>query len=236
MGNTAELARRPRPVALTGRPEDAGAMSRRATRLTSKGQHTRQRIIEAANRLIGRHGVVRVTLDDVRAEANVSSSQIYHYFADKQALLAAVVEYQDTRPFARESMAGTFDSADAVRSWGQRLIEGQRESKYEGGCPIASLGTGLMGLDPGTLNQIARMFRRCEDGIRAGYQTMHANHEIAPDADPEALATMTLATAIGGLVLTQLNRDTQPLQTALDALLGCLHIQGPAPSIALASN
>jgi TetR/AcrR family transcriptional regulator, transcriptional repressor for nem operon len=231
MGETAELA-----LALTERAEDAGAMSRRASRLTPKGHHTRQRIIEAANRLIGSHGAVRVTLDDVRAEANVSSSQIYHYFADKQALLSAVVAYQDAQPFVGESMAGGFDSADAVRSWGQRLIEGQRESKYEGGCPIASLGTGVMGLDPDTLNQIARMFRRCEDGIRAGYQTMHANHEIAPDADPEALATLTLATAIGGLVLAQLNRDTEPLQAALDALLDCLHIQGPAASIALVSN
>ncbi len=236
MGNTAERARCQRPVAVTDRAADAGAMSRKMARLTPKGQHTRQRIVEAADRLIGWHGVARVTLDDVRAEAKVSSSQIYHYFADKQALLSAVVEYQDALSFVRESMVGSFDSANAVRSWGQRLIEGQRESQYEGGCPIATLGTGLMGLDPDTLSQIARIFRRCEDGIRAGYQTMHANHEIAPDADPEALATMTLATAIGGLVLTQLNRDTQPLQAALDALLDCLHIQGPAPSIALASN
>ena len=88
-------------------------------------------------------------------------------------------------------MLGSFESADAVRSWAQRLIEGQRESQYAGGCPIATLGTGLMDLDADTLTQIARIFRRCEDGIRAGYRTMHANNDLAPDADPDALATMT---------------------------------------------
>ncbi len=197
-----------------------GNMSRKPLRLTAKGEHTRQRIVEAADRLIGWRGVTRVTLDDVRAEAKVSSSQIYHYFADKHALIAAVIDYQDSLSLGGESMPGSFESVDAVRSWAQRLIAGQRESQYAGGCPIATLGTGLMDLDADALAQIARMFRRCEDGIRAGYETMHANDDLAPDADPDALATMTLATAIGGLVLAQLNRDAQPLQVALDALAG----------------
>ncbi len=205
-------------------------MPRKSLRLTAKGEHTRQRILEAADRLIASRGVTRVTLDDVRAEAKVSSSQIYHYFANKQALISAVVDYQDSLSLSGESMLGTFESADAVRSWGRRLTEGQRDSHYAGGCPIATLGAGLMDLDGDTLAQIARIFRRCEDGIRAGYRTMHANDDLVPDADPDALATMTLATAIGGLVLTRLNRDIQPLQVAMDALFGCLHLQQPESS------
>jgi len=195
-------------------------------RHTTKGEHTRQRILEAADSLIGRHGVTRVTLDDVRAEAKVSSSQIYHYFADKRALISAVVDYQDTLSLGGDSMSGNFESVDGVRSWGRRLIEGQRESQDVGGCPIATVGAGLMDLDGDTIDQIARIFGRCESGIRAGYRIMYADKDTAPDADPDALATMTLATAIGGLVLTALNHDTQPLQVAMDALLGCL----PAPS------
>jgi AcrR family transcriptional regulator len=211
-------------------------MSRKSSRYTAKGEHTRQRILEAADRLIGCRGATRVTLEDVRAEAKVSCSQIYHYFADKQALISAVVDHQDSLSLGGESMLGSFESADAVRSWGRRLVEGQRDSPIAGGCPIATLGAGLMDLDGGTINQIARIFRRCEDGIRAGYRTMHANDDLAPDADPNALATMTLATAIGGLVLAQLNRDAQPLQVALDVLFDCLESQQSRSSKALQSN
>ncbi len=39
----------------------------------------------AAADLILAHGVAGTTLDDVRGEAGVSSSQIYHYFADKES-------------------------------------------------------------------------------------------------------------------------------------------------------
>ena len=208
------------------------AMPGRAPRFTAKGQRTRQRIVEAADRLIGLHGVTGVTLDDVRAEANVSSSQIYHYFDDKRALISAVVDHRDTLTAGDGPMSDSFESVDAVRSWGQRLVDGQRESHSEGGCPIATLGTGVMDLDLDALAQIARIFGRCEDGIRAGYRTMYADHDV----DPDALATMTLATAIGGLVLTQLNRDTQPLEDILDALVSCLQAPLSKPSKTLASN
>ena len=62
--------------------------------LTRKGVQTRQRIVAAAAGLILQQGVAGTTLDDVRDEAGVSSSQIYHYFADKEALVRAVVDYR----------------------------------------------------------------------------------------------------------------------------------------------
>lgn len=211
-------------------------MPRKSLRHTEKGEHTRQRILEAADRQISCRGVTRVTLEEVRGEAQVSSSQIYHYFADKRALISAVVEYQASLTQDDETMLGSFESADAVRSWSRRLIAGQAEAQFAGGCPIVALGAGLKDLDDDTVAQVARVFERCEDGIRAGYRTMHANNDLPPGSDPDALATMTLATAIGGLVLSQLNRNTQPLQVALDALLDCLQSRPSIPLKMLSSN
>jgi AcrR family transcriptional regulator len=211
-------------------------MPKQAFKLTSKGQQTRQRIVEAADRLITRQGMIRVTLDDVRAEAQVSNSQIYHYFADKHSLFAAVVDYQYARSAGRASMQGEFDSADAVRSWGERLVEQQRATRFVGGCPIATIATGLLGIDNGTLGQLSQLFDSCEDSIRSGYRAMHANKKFEPGVDPEALATMTLATAIGGLVLTQINRDARPLQAALGALVDSLETRQTTPANSLAAG
>ena len=63
-------------------------------RLTVKGERTRTRIVEAAARLVYERGVAGTTLDDVKAAAGVSGSQMYHYFPDKDELVQAVISYQ----------------------------------------------------------------------------------------------------------------------------------------------
>jgi AcrR family transcriptional regulator len=62
--------------------------------LTAKGRATRERIVGAAATLMFTNGVARTSLDDVKASAGVSSSQLYHYFVDKHALVMAVISHQ----------------------------------------------------------------------------------------------------------------------------------------------
>ena len=63
-------------------------------RLTPKGARTRARIVEAAAALIHERGVAGAFLDDVKEAAEVSGSQMYHFFPDKNDLVRAVIDYQ----------------------------------------------------------------------------------------------------------------------------------------------
>ena len=65
--------------------------------LTARGATTRARIVEAAADLIYAHGVERTSLDDVMAASGASKSQLYHYFADKDALVLEVIARQTER-------------------------------------------------------------------------------------------------------------------------------------------
>jgi AcrR family transcriptional regulator len=58
----------------------------RSRSLTAGGAATRSRIVNAAADVIYEHGVERTSLDEVMAASGVSKSQLYHYFADKDAL------------------------------------------------------------------------------------------------------------------------------------------------------
>jgi hypothetical protein len=81
-------------------------------------------------------------------------------------------------------------------------------------------------LDEAARLQLAHSFARWSQGLRTGIATMHANGTLRPEADPESLALALLASLQGGLLLTQLNRNTKPLETALDAALA--HIEAHA--------
>src|SRR3984957_5150936 len=187
-------------------------------RLTRKGQETRQRIVDAAADLIFEQGVTHTTIEDVRAAADVSSSQLYHYFDDKPALVRAVIEHQSDAIVDGQE---TFDlsSLDGLRAWRDWVIEHQRKLNCSGGCPIGPPGGGLAETDPEARAQVAEGFKRWEATIQSGLREMHARGRLTPDTDPDTLALALLAALQGGLLLTQIERDTKPLEAALDAML-----------------
>ena len=48
---------------------------------------------------------------------------------------------------------------------------------------------------------------------------MQARGQLAPGADADDLALATLAALQGGLLLTQIEKSTRPLEKALDAMI-----------------
>jgi AcrR family transcriptional regulator len=187
-------------------------------RLTRKGEATRDRIVAAAARLMYERGVTEATLEDVRAAAGVSGSQIYHYFADKQALLLAVIEHQTEAVLGLQApLFDRLDSIDGLRAWRDALVEYQRLMQCKGGCPIGSIGSEVAENNPEARMAVASGFLRWEGAIREGLTAMHERGEL--DGDPEDLALAVLAALQGGLMLTQIQRNVRPLEVALDAAL-----------------
>lgn len=187
-------------------------------KLTRKGQETRRRIVAAAAQLMYERGVTEATLEDVRTAAGVSGSQIYHYFADKQELLLAVIEHQTEAVLGmQESLFADLDSMAGLRRWRVALVEYQRRLQCRGGCPIGSLGSEVAETNPEARLAVASGFLRWETAIRDGLRAMHARGELG--GDPDDLALATLAALQGGLLLTQIQREVRPLEVALDSML-----------------
>lgn len=189
-------------------------------KLTRKGAQTRERIVAAAAELMFEQGVSGTTLEHVRDAAAVSSSQIYHYFADKDALIRAVIAYQsDTIVGGQEPMFAQLDTIDGFRAWRDFLVAHQRRLECRGGCPLGSLGSELAETNPVARADVAAALLRWESGVRSGLKAMAASGRLAEHADPDRLATATLAALQGALLLTQMQRDTTPLEVALDTII-----------------
>ena len=203
-------------------------------RLTRKGQATRDRIVEAAAGLMFRHGVAGTTTEQVQAAAGVSASQIFHYFADKRALVRAVIAYQAEAVLAAQQPLGRLDSMDALRAWADLYVSIEEQLKYEGGCPLGSLGSELAETDAAARQDVERGFARWEEAIRDGLRAMYARGDLRRSADPDALALALLTALEGGLLMTQIRRDPAPLRAVLDAVLA--HIESLTPRRARTSR
>ena len=197
--------------------------------LTRKGAQTRQRIVAAAADLIHQQGVAGTTLEDVRARAGVSSSQVYHYFADKETLVRAVVDYRAETVVGEthEPALAAIEGIDGLRAWRDMIVSLQEDAGCQGGCPLGSLGSELAELDHAARHDVAAGFRRWEAAIRACLQGMRDRGQLIPAADTGQLATAILAALEGGLLLAQIERNVRPLAAALDVMISLTESLAP---------
>lgn len=186
-------------------------------KLTTKGARTRTRIVQAAAALIHERGVAGATLEDVKVAADVSGSQIYHYFPDKDELVQAVIDYQADTIVKHNRQA--LGSPKGVEAWRNMVVTGLKSSQGKGGCALGSLGGQLAESDPEARALIATGFDQWAAAIGEGLRSLHAGGKLPSDIDPDDLATTLLATLQGGLLLAQVHRSTRPLETAVDTLL-----------------
>jgi AcrR family transcriptional regulator len=187
-------------------------------RLTPKGERTRARIIGAAARLIYERGAAGTTLEDVRTAAEVSGSQLYHYFADKDELVQAVIDHQADVIVGNQQHAD-LGTIEGLKAWRDMVIAEARSTDGKGGCPLGSLGSQLAESDPQARALVAAGFERWAAAISGGLRALHAAGHLPARINPDDLAVTLLAALQGGLLLAQVQRDTRPLETAVDTLL-----------------
>jgi len=186
-------------------------------RLTRKGERTRARIVEAAAALIHERGVAATTLEEVKAAAEVSGSQLYHYFPDKDELVQAVIDYQADTIVKHNRQA--LGSPKGFEAWRKLVVTGVNSTHGKGGCALGSLGGQLAESDPEARALIAAGFDQWAAAISDGLRSLHADGKLPSDIDPDDLATTLLATLQGGLLLAQVQRSTRPFETAVDTLV-----------------
>ena len=191
--------------------------TRDPSRLTPKGARTRARIVEEAAALIHERGVASTTLEDVKVAAEVSGSQMYHYFPDKNELVQAVIDYQADAIVSNQGQL--LRSANGVEAWRKMVIAEAKRTKAKGGCPLGSLGGQLAECDPEARVLIAAGFDQWAAAIGDGLRSLHADGKLPSGIDPDDLATTLLATLQGGLLLAQVQRSTRPFETAVNTVL-----------------
>src|SRR5215469_9862289 len=184
--------------------------------LTERGAATRSRIVKAAADLMYEHGVDRTSLDEVMAASGVSKSQLYHYFADKDALVLAVIASQTKRVLdAQQPHLEALDSLDALKAWRNAICRLNKATQGKG-CPLGSLASELANDSEPARKRLADSFSVWRDRIEKGLAKMHERGDLSASADPHDLALALLSAVEGGLLLAKTTHSSRPLHIAID--------------------
>ncbi|MDN4649311.1 TetR/AcrR family transcriptional regulator [Curtobacterium sp. PsM8] len=192
--------------------------------ITERGRATRQRIIEATGREILASGIGGTTLDTVRAATLTSKSQLFHYFPGGKAELVREVAIWEGGELlaAQKPYIDDLSSWESWHAWRDALVD-----YYIGlgrwACPIGSMATQAAMTDPELAQVITDSMTNWRLSLASGVAKMQSTGEVESDADPQRIAVAILAALQGGLILSQPEKSSWPLEAAIDAALDVLH-------------
>jgi AcrR family transcriptional regulator len=181
-------------------------------RLTPKGRATRDRIVRAAATLIVTEGLAAFNMDNVRKAASVSGSQLAHYFADKSALIRAVIGHQIgvVLGFHRQPKLRGLDSFDDFERWIDLNMRYLRRIGYFGTPTYHALAGQLAKSDDTTREALASGYRRWAELLAEAIQRMKDGGVLVADADPRRLALVIVSAHQGGGTLAFTYRAEWP--------------------------
>ncbi|OBK69477.1 TetR family transcriptional regulator [Mycobacterium colombiense] len=186
-------------------------------RLTAKGRATRDRIVQAAAQLIVTEGLSASNMDNVRRAASVSGSQLAHYFADKAALIRAVIRRQIgvVLDFHRQPALRDLGSFDDFERWIDLNMRYLRRIGYFGTPTYHALTAQLAKTDDATRDALAAGYRQWIELLEQAIQRMQDAGLLVRDADPRRLALVIVAAHQGGGVLTFTYQEEWPHADAI---------------------
>jgi AcrR family transcriptional regulator len=172
-------------------------------RLTAKGRATRDRILQVAAELILREGLSTLNMDALRKAASVSGSQLAHYFADKQALIRAVVVRQIhvVLDFHRQPKLGALNTFDDFERWIDLNMRYLRRIGYSGTPTYHALAGQLGKSDSATRQTLASGYWQWIELLERVIQQMKDHGVVAASADPRKLALVIVSAHQGGATL-----------------------------------
>ncbi|WP_036726280.1 TetR/AcrR family transcriptional regulator [Paenibacillus sp. FSL R7-277] len=101
-----------------------------------------KRVLEVAAALFLEKGFAYTSMDELVRVSKVSKSNVYYHFADKEELLAGVVDYWiETYERAMDQILSQnqLSVEDRVQMFLKHLTEGVQARDYKGSCPFITL-------------------------------------------------------------------------------------------------
>jgi AcrR family transcriptional regulator len=181
-------------------------------RLTAKGRATRDRIVQAAAQLIVTDGLSTSNMENVRAAAAVSGSQLAHYFADKSELIRAVIRRQVgvVLDFHRQPALRQLRSFDDFERWIDLNMRYLKRIGFVGTPTYHALAAQLAKSDDSTREALAAGYWQWIDLLQQAIQRMKDDRILVAGADPRQLALVIVSAHQGGGTLAFTYRAEWP--------------------------
>lgn len=186
---------------------------------TARGQASYQRIIDVACDLFYRQGIAATGLSEIMARSGTAKGQLYFYFADKEAIVEAVVIAQVEHALQAENDYLTaMSSLDDLIAWGQHAVQQHQDGSLVR-CPLGSLVSQVAGTSDTLRLTLDQGFQRWRAAIAEGLRRLQNAGVVRADRHADELAELVLCAYEGGVLMSEVHDSTASLELALTCVV-----------------
>jgi TetR/AcrR family transcriptional repressor of nem operon len=185
-----------------------------------KGEQTRQEIIRKAAPIFNRKGYSGAALSELMRATGLQKGGIYRHFQSKQGLAVEAFDHAwkislDARFDGTEQIANRLDRLKQI----VRNFRDRRAGLVPGGCPLLNTAIDSDDSNPPLRGKARQALNSWLDRLQLIAEEGQRRGELGPDVDCAKLADLIVSTLEGSLMVSRLQRNDEPLDSA------CRHLE-----------
>jgi AcrR family transcriptional regulator len=186
----------------------------------SKGEQTREMILQRAAQVFNRRGYFGASLADIMEATGMEKGGIYNHFSSKDDLALQAFDY--AVDLVRQSFAeATRDkphNVDRLLGVVSVFSDMSIDSPVSGGCPVLNTAVEADDAHPLLRERAQQAMDEWHNYIHRTVTRGIEKGQIRPDANPDTLATLIVATLEGAIMLSKLYGSQEHMKRAVNYL------------------
>lgn len=187
--------------------------------MKTKGEVTRERILEAARELFNSKGFNATTIGDLVKATGMQKGSLYFHFSGKEdiakeVLNEATAEFME---FLGIALGGNNPGA-SIDKFFHCALDKHLATGFVGGCIFGNTALEMSDSDPNFAGEIDKVFDEWISKIAVAVSGAQKNGQIRTDISSDALAKHIIATIEGGIMMSRLKKDERPMRECLETL------------------
>jgi len=185
----------------------------------TKGEETRQFIIEKAAPIFNTKGIAATSMSDIMEATKLSKGSMYVHFENKDVLACAAVDH-NMKVLSSKLQAELSQGKSATEQLYAYIdfFSNPINPPLTGGCPLLNFGTEADDTNPIVKEKVNSAIKRGQQLLTSIIEKGIANKEFDPEWNAAEFATVLFAMLEGGHLMSRMSGNNDNMKTIVETL------------------
>jgi len=187
--------------------------------IMTKGEETRQFIIEKAAPIFNTKGIAATSMSDIMEATKLSKGSMYVHFENKDVLACAAVDHN--MKILNSKLEAEIVKAKTAKEQLFAYIDffsNPINPPVIGGCPLLNFGTEADDTNPVVKEKVNRVIQRGQSLLTSIMEKGISEGEFNPNGKARELATVIFAMLEGGHLMSRMSGNNESMKTIVATL------------------